>query len=104
MKFINTLAIMAMSVAVAMAKGEAPKPSTEDHLELKASDLNIQKWMTPELLAGIITFLFLVFMTLFGLSFMTAIQVPLYQLKANDEKNKDENRDWSRMWGKIETS
>ena len=49
-------------------------------------------------------FLFLVFMTLFGMSFMMAIQVPQYALKANDEKNKEENRDWTRMWGKIETS
>ena len=104
MKFINTLAIMAMTVAVAMAKTDDKAKSNEDVHTLKASEINIQKWMTPELLAGIMIFLFLVFMTLFGMSFMMAIQVPQYALKANDEKNKDENRDWTRMWGKIETS
>ena len=102
MKFINTLAITASTLAVAMAK--AGDITHEETKHLKASDKNIQNWMTPNLLAGIIVFLFLVFMTLFGMSFMMAIQVPQYQLKANDEKNKEENRDWTRMWGKIETS
>ena len=77
MKFINTLATIAMSFAMVTAQ-TSNQVLTEEGTDLKESDVNIQNWMTPSLLAAIIVTLFLVFMTLFGMSFMAAIQVPSY--------------------------
>ena len=92
MKFIA----FACMVMAAVSAQDPPVPPVTDY--------PIQKWMTPNLLAGLGVFLLFLFISIFGFGAMTAIQVPNYQLKANDEKNKEDNRDWVRMWGRIENS
>ena len=64
----------------------------------------INYWVTPIVMSGILTFLFLLFVAYIGFGLLGDIQTPPYQLQANDEKNRENNRDWSKIWGNIEKS
>ena len=72
---------------------------------LKATDSTtpkIQYWMTPNILSGILVFVFVAIIAFLGFGLLASIQVPIYQLPANDEKNKENNREWQNIWGHIE--
>eukprot|EP00355_Strombidium_rassoulzadegani_P006431 CAMPEP_0168617564 /NCGR_PEP_ID=MMETSP0449_2-20121227/5605_1 /TAXON_ID=1082188 /ORGANISM="Strombidium rassoulzadegani, Strain ras09" /LENGTH=111 /DNA_ID=CAMNT_0008658379 /DNA_START=1 /DNA_END=336 /DNA_ORIENTATION=- len=64
--------------------------------------VKINKWMSPSVISGLLTFLFLLIISLFSFGLLAAIQVPSYQIPANDGKNKDNYKDWSKIWGNIE--
>ena len=88
--------MQAQNAAVVAADGDTPAVDADDETP------KIQYWMTPNLLSGILVFLFLVLVSLFFFGLLASVQVPIYQLPANDEKNKDNNRDWAAMWGNLE--
>ena len=67
-------------------------------------DPYIRLWMTPSLLMGFLVTFFLLAIAAVSFSLLGAIQVPPYQLPANDEKNKENNREWQNIWGNIQKS
>ena len=58
--------------------------------------------MTPTLLAGLMSMVFLACMVSCAVGMLGDIQTPAHQLKANDEKNKEHFKDWTKIFGKIE--
>ena len=84
-----------IAVALANAGGD---PADKD-TDTKTTQLN--RWMSPALASGYLTFFFLVFVSYNAFLLLGAIQVPSYQL----EKSKDEKEaanPFKEIWGQIE--
>ena len=85
------------------ATGSKPGGSTADDVGADPQmPPRIMYWMTSFYLSAFMLFLFWLVMLNFGVNMLGSVQVPQYQLPANEEKNKDNNRDWYAIWGNIE--
>ena len=94
--FIYTLMLLGMVLADPVGNNQA---KVGDDPVVKNTELN--KWMSPALASGYLTFFFLMFISYNAFLLLGAIQVPAYQLeKPKDEK--DAKNQFEHIWGNIE--
>ena len=90
-------AFMALAL-VSAGNGEVGDTPGDD----TAKPTNLNKWMSPALASGYLTFFFLLFVSYNAFLLLGAIQVPSYQLeKPKDDKDATKNQ-FEAIWGNIE--
>ena len=89
--FIYTMMMVGLVLAA------DPKEKSDE-----VTNTNLNKWMSPALASGYLTFFFLLFMSYNAFLLLGAIQVPTYQIEGPKKDDRETKNQFEHIWGNIE--